>query len=157
MCGGPRKKIIKSKGKGGSSTKVSKVEDDDLVFRGIVRDESQQGGTGGSQQGGVGAGGSKNVGVSRLKQGSVGGSKQVSAGWSIKVGAGGSKRKAVSSDGIHKRHGKKKVGNVSFARWFGAQDDQMKTQNQDPLQTQDQDQVQTQEQAEIDLTNTQVE
>ncbi|GKD71040.1 hypothetical protein Tco_1325130 [Tanacetum coccineum] len=95
MLARPRKKRIRSKGKGGISSRVYK------------------GGNGGAKQGVAGASGSK--------QGSVGWSKQGSAGWS--------KRKVVSSEGTQKRQGKKRAGTSGFARWFGAQDDLVQTQD----------------------------
>nr|GEY02561.1 hypothetical protein [Tanacetum cinerariifolium] len=73
-----KKKRIRSKGEGGSSTIVSKIEDADVDVRGTVRDGSEHGGNGEAQQGSAGAGGSK------------------------KGSAYGSKRKAESSVGTQK-------------------------------------------------------
>ncbi|GKD70511.1 hypothetical protein Tco_1324601 [Tanacetum coccineum] len=137
MPGRPRKKIIRSMGEGGSSTRVSK--DVDVVQRGPVRDEGaggSRGGARGSRGRGCAArvrgGASGSRGGASVSRGVVGrsrGGPSVSGGASGSRGrgAGGSKRKHVSTARIQKRLGKKK--------------------------TQDEDQVeQTQEQAEIDLT-----
>ncbi|GKB99253.1 hypothetical protein Tco_0985390 [Tanacetum coccineum] len=61
MPGRPRKKRIRAIGEGGSSTRVSKAEDVDVVIRGPLRDEDVSGSRGGpsGSRGRGGAGGSR--------------------------------------------------------------------------------------------------
>nr|GFB16521.1 hypothetical protein [Tanacetum cinerariifolium]GFB19868.1 hypothetical protein [Tanacetum cinerariifolium] len=128
---------------------VDDFEDVDVVQRGPVKDESAsgtrrgaigsrgRGGAAGSRGGacwsiGRGAGGSDSASVSRGR-GTVG--SRGGASGSIGRGAGGSKRKHVSTVGIQKRQGKKKVRTSSFAKWFGFQDEPEQTEAK-PQQTQ---------------------
>ncbi|GJY95728.1 hypothetical protein Tco_0512089 [Tanacetum coccineum] len=169
ILGRPRKKRIRSVGKGGSSTRVSKIV--------LIRDKGTGGSRGGAKGSRGGASVSRRVGggsrggssVSGGASGSTGRVAGESSGASGSRGRGasgsgsangsrgrsaiGSKRKHVSSAETQKRQGKKKVGTSGFAKWFGLQDeDQVQTQDE-PVQTQDEDQMeQTQEQAEVDLT-----
>ncbi|GJT67498.1 hypothetical protein Tco_1018978 [Tanacetum coccineum] len=132
MPGRPKKKRIRPTGKGGSSTRVSKV--------------------------GVLGRPRKNQSVVNLED--VDGSKGGAGGFRGGVGRsrGGASRSRGGAGGS-KEGGKKKVGTSGFAKWFGLQDELKQThdepeQTQDePVQTQDEDQVeQTQEQVEINLT-----
>ncbi|GJR41007.1 hypothetical protein Tco_1216691 [Tanacetum coccineum] len=151
VVGGPRNK-----------QSVDDLEDVDVVQRGPVRDE----GAGGSRGGAKGSRGGASV-SRRVGSGSKGGSSMFGgasgstgrgaggsggASGSRGRGAGGSKRKPMSTAGIQKRQGKKKVGTSRFAKWFGLQDEPEQTQDEpqqtqhEPMQIQDEDQVeQTQE------------
>ncbi|GJU00304.1 multidrug resistance-associated protein 5 [Tanacetum coccineum] len=136
MLGRPKRKRNRSKGEGGSSTKVSKIGRPRKKQSGLNLDDVDVD---------VKGGGFKKGGSCESKQSSAGGSKGGACAF-------GSKRKAVSSVGTQKRQGKKKVETSGFAKWFELQDEPEQTQD-DPVQTQDEDQVeQTQEQAKIDLT-----
>nr|GEW55707.1 multidrug resistance-associated protein 5 [Tanacetum cinerariifolium] len=131
MPGMTRKKRIRPKSEGASSTRVSKI--------GTMRDGSEQGGNGRTQHGSACAGGAYRSGCKRKVVSSAGTQKRQ-----------GKKRVGTSGFSIWFRLQDEPVQTQDDP--VHIQDDPVQTQV-DPVHTQDQDQVeQTQELAEIDLT-----